>query len=277
MRSLSNQHPPRRVLRAGIVCFVALGLFAAPRAAAPHEPDAAPDLPARTLCTEPVEAAQNAFADGGEIVRMRWKLSGFLGFLVGLFVPSTGDALMTFVPLPDDRLKIEFLLTSVKRQGEFYLYGAEVDERSGSPIAIWNSEMIKDRRKDRETLIDDPQTIDYASAIYRLRWHGPDEAHPMTIWDRGRSYSAEVRPLGVRKRKINGARMQVRGYEIRGLKGGEGRSFDDRIWLYFALDDRSTPVEIVGKRGLIKARIEMVGVEGFARPPGADSHRADSR
>ncbi len=277
MQRPSFQQSPRRHRRAGIACVVALGLLAALNGAAAHEPDAEPDRPDRTVCTEPIAAAQKATADGGEVVRLRWRLSGFLGFIAGLFYPRTGDALLTFVPLPEDRIKIEFLVTSPKREGDYFLYGAEVDERSGSPIAIWNREKIKDKRKESEAIIDDPQTIDYASAIYRLRWHGPEEAHPMTIWDRGRSYSAEVRPLGIRERKINGTRMQVRGYEIRGLKGGEGRSFDDKIWLYFALDDNSTPVEIVGKRSFIKARIEMVGVEGVARAPIADSPRADSR
>lgn len=271
------RYPAREGSLAGIAWIAVLVLIAALSAADAHEPDAAPDRPSRPLCTEPVEAARNATDDGGEVVRLRWKLSGFLGFLVGLFVPNSGDALLTFVPLPDDRVKIEFLVTSPKREGEYYLYGAEVDQRSGAARAIWNSEKIKDRRKDRETDIDDPETIDYASAIYRLRWLGPDEAQPMTIWDRGKSYSAEVRPLGVDERKIDGERVQVRGYEIRGLKGGEGEAFDDKIWLYFALDESATPIEIVGKRGLIKARIEMIGVDGVARAPFAESSCADSR
>ena len=36
-------------------------------------------------------------------------------------------------------------------------------------------------------------------------------------------------------------------------------------------------IEIVGKRGFIKARIEMVGIEGEARAPMADVPVADSR
>jgi len=277
MHKRSIQNRSRRLLRAGIACVVALGLFATLTVAGVDEPGTASDQPARSVCTEPIQAAQNATADGGEVVRLRWKLTGFLGFLAGLFVPRSGDALLTFVPLPENRVKIEFLVTTPKREGDYYLYGAEVDERTGSPIAVWSSENIKDRRKSYEAIVEDPQTIDYASAIYRLRWHGPDQASLMTIWDRGRSYNTEIEPLGTKKRKISGTRMQARGYVIRGAKGGEGKPFDDKIWLYFAQDDRSTPVEIVGKRGLIRARIEMVGVEGEARAPIAKAARANSR
>jgi len=277
MHRKSPQSSTGRLVRVAITSLFALVIMATLHGVAAHEPDQTPAPPARTLCTEPIEAAQNAIAGGGEVIRLRWKLSGFLGFIAGLFVPNTGEALLTFVPLPDDRVKIEFLVTSEKRQGEYYLYGAEVDRRSGSAIAIWNSEKIKDRRKDSEVRVDDPQTIDYASAVYRLRWYGPDEPHPMTVWDRGRSYSAEVEPLKVQEHKIDGARIDVRGYEIHGMKGGEGQPFDDKIWLYFAQDDHATPVEIIGKRGLIKARIEMVGVEGIARSPIADAAHADTR
>lgn len=277
MHGTSIRKRLRRNLIAGFACIVALGLPVAPDGAAAHEPDQVTDPPARAICTEPLEVAQHAAADGGEVIRLRWKLSGFLGLLAGLFVPRTGDALLTFVPLPEDRVKIEFLITSPRREGEYYLYGAEVDRRSGVPIVIWNSEKIKDRRKDSEANIDDPQTIDYASAIYRLRWHGPDEADALTIWDRGRTYSAQVIPLGVNTHSINGTDMQVRGYEIRGADDGEGKSFDDKIWLYFAHDDRSTPVEIVGKRGLIRARIELVGVEGISRAPQAAAPQAGFR
>jgi hypothetical protein len=254
---------------------VALGLLAPLPVAGADPPDAA--APVRALRTEPEQAAQHAIENGGEVVRLRWRLSGFLGFLAGLFVPSSGDALLTFVPLPDGRIEIQFLVTATKRAGDYYLYGAVVDERTGSTVSVWSSQKIKERRKDREASVVDPRTIDYASAVYRLRWHGPDRESRMIIWNDGRSYAARIEPLEEEEREINDARMPIRGFAIRGDRKGEAKPFDDTIWIYFARDDRSTPVEIVGKRGLVRARIEMVAVEGAARAPLPTVPVADTR
>jgi len=89
----------------------------------------------------------------------------------------------------------------------------------------------------------------------------------MTIWSGGKTYPVEVRPLGLTRRKIAGDKIEVRGYALRGAVVDGERSFDDKIDIYFANDDRATPVEIVGKRGMIRTRIRMISAQGLARPP----------
>ena len=225
----------------------------------------------RPVETDPERAASAAERRGGEVLRLRWKLAGFLGTLVGLFVPSEGDALLTFVPAPDDRTEIQILVTAPRRDGEYFLYGASIDERSGATERVWDSYAFRDSRKAREQEIEEAETIDYASAVYHLRWNPPGDAARMTIWNHGSTYPVEVEPLEVETRKIRGKKTEVRGYVIHGVEIDGKRSFDDKFFVYFAKDESSTPVEIAGKRGLLRVRIQLVDATGRpARPPGLD-------
>jgi hypothetical protein len=221
----------------------------------------------RPIVTEHEDAVRAAVSDGGEVIRMHWKLGGFLGALIGLFVPSTGDALISFEPRADDRTEIGFLVTSAKREGEYFLYGAEIDEATRSTQAVWSSQMFRGELRQREQEVEEPDIIDYASGIYRLRWDPPADKTRMTIWSGGKTYPVEIVPLEEDVRKIAGRKIRTRGYWVRGVKVKGERTYDDDIWVYFALDERATPVEFVGKRGLVKARIRMVDTEGVVRTP----------
>ena len=155
-------------------------------------------------------------------------------------------------------MQIQMLITAPKREGEYFLYGAEVDERSGSTEMIWSSYVFKGKGKDREQDICAPDIIDFASAIYRLRWSPPREPTRMTIWSGGKTYAAEIRPLKPEQRKIAGVKVEVQGYAVRGAKVDGKESFKDNMTLYFARNGRSTPVEILGKRGWVKLRIQLL-------------------
>jgi len=233
------------------------------------------DEPSETLSrpieTDPARAASAAEERGGEVLRLHWKLAGFLGALVGLFVPNEGDALLTFVPDQEDRTEIQILVTAPRRSGEYFLYGAAIDVTTGTTERVWDSYVFRDRRKDREQEIRESEIIDYASAVYRLRWNPPSDAARMTIWNHGDTYPVEVEPLDAETRKIQGKKTQVRGYVIHGVEVDGKRSFDDKFFVYFARDEHSTPVEIAGKRGLIRVRIQLVDATGKpARPPALD-------
>jgi hypothetical protein len=95
----------------------------------------AEELLTRPFESDPRAAAQAAVIGGGEVVHLRWKLGGFLGALAGLFLPNSGDGVLTFIPAEKDRLQVQLLITAPKRDGEYFLYGAEVNERSGTALA----------------------------------------------------------------------------------------------------------------------------------------------
>jgi hypothetical protein len=207
-------------------------------------------------------AAEAAAARGGEVLHLRWKLRGLLGALAGLFVPSSGDGLLTLVEPSEDRVEIQLLITAPKHEGEYFLYGAEIDRGSGLTEAIWSSYTYKESRRDREDRIHSKDVIDVASGIFHLRRDPPDETIELQVWSDGKLYPVEVVPLGTETRKISGKRILVRGYAVRGLDVKGRPRFKDKYFLYFAEDGAATPVEIIGKRGLVSVRIQLVDPEG---------------
>jgi hypothetical protein len=231
----------------------------------------------RPIETDQVHAARAAASRGGEVLHLRWKLSGFLGLVAGLFVPNSGDALLTFVPASENRLEIGVLVTTPKREGEYFVYGAEIDEDTGATSNVWSSYAYRDSARNREQQIDVSNVIDFASAIYHLRWNPPRTTTQMTIWDMGKTYPVQVKPLKLQKRNVAGKKVVVRGYEIRGVKVKGEPSFDDKFYLYFATDDRSTPVEIVGKRSLVRVRFQFVAAEGTPRQARRTSRAEEQR
>lgn len=220
----------------------------------------------RSIWTVPEEAARAASAGDGEAVRLDWKLGGFFGPLAGLFVPRRGEAMLTFVPSAG-ATEITLLVTSSKRQGEYMLYGASVEEPTGAVRAVWSSQNIRDKIKQREQSIERSDVIDFASVVYRLRWSPPDRPSQVTIWSHGKTYPADIEPLGPSTRKISGKKIEVRGYSVRGTKIDGRRAFKDRFDVYFARDAAATPVEIVGSRALINVRMQLVETRGTPRPP----------
>lgn len=221
----------------------------------------------RPIETEHDRASRAVVVDGGEAIRMQWKLGGFLGTLIGLFIPSTGEALISFAPRADDRTEFGFLVTSVKREGEYFLYGAEIDERSRSTEVVWSSQMFRGELKQREQEVEDPDVVDYAAGFYRLRWDPPTTKTRMTLWSEGKTYPVDVVPLEEDVRKIAGKKIKTRGYRVRGAKVDGERTYDNELWVYFSLDERATLVEFVAKRGMVKARVRMVATQGAVREP----------
>ena len=99
--------------------FVVLALVFAMNVGVGGEATETPDDAPRIIESDPDKAVSEAVAQGGEVVRMRWKLGGFIGFLAGLFLPNSGDAMLSFVPVADDLIEIRLLITAPGRKGDF--------------------------------------------------------------------------------------------------------------------------------------------------------------
>jgi hypothetical protein len=83
----------------------------------------------------------------------------------------------------------------------------------------------------------------------------------MTIWHGGKTYPVDVVPLTPGPRKISGVSVEAQGYTVRAARVEGQERFRQTFSLYFARDDAATPVEIVGKRGWVRLRMQLVDPE----------------
>ena len=214
------------------------------------------DTLSRPVFSEHEQAAAAAAERGGEVLEFEWHLRGFLGAIAGLFVPRRGDAVLTFVPDSNEQMEVQMLVTSQLNERAYFLYGAAMGAQDGATSTIWSSYEYNDRRRNREQDIDDPDVIDFASAMYLVRTYPPDTPKRMTIWNQGRTYAAEVRPLGIEQRVVNGERKRLSGFAVVGTRSEGESPFKDRFYMYF--DDNGTLTQIVTRRGLMWVRMDLV-------------------
>jgi hypothetical protein len=215
------------------------------------------DEPAESPAFDTAAAARRARERGGETYPFRWKLGGFLGVLAGLFVPRSGDALLSFVPAGDERVEVEMLITSPGRDGEYFRYGAEVDAASGDTRSVQSHSVFRGKTRSKDRTFTDGDVIDFASVFYRLRWYPPRTATEMRIWSDGKIYPVVIEPLPAERRSVGDEKIEVRGYAVLPVPVKGQASFDDKFSVWFALDERSTPVAIDGRRGWVKVRFQL--------------------
>lgn len=253
--TLSNSVCRRWVRNAGLTAFFVTAAALA-FAQEDAEQNAVRDTLSRPLFSEHQEAVAAAADRGGEVLEFEWQLRGFLGAIASLFVPSRGDAVLTFVPDSGDSMEVQMLVTSPDNEDAYFLYGAAMGEQDGYTSTIWSSYEYRDRRRDREQDINEPNVIDFASAMYLVRKHPPDMPQRMTLWNHGRTYAAEVKPLGVQRREVNEERKELFGFAVVGVRARGESYFDDNFYMYF--DDNGTLTQIVARRGLMRVRMDLV-------------------
>lgn len=259
--------PGRAIVRLGtaLVLVVTMAVLGTPARSVGEDHSTVSDTLSRDVAQDIATARQRGVDRGGEVLPFHWKIGGFLGALAGLFVPNSGDSLLTIVDTEGDHTEVELLITAPKREGEYFLYGSEIDREDGATSAVWSSQVFRGKRKDKEQRIEDRSVISYATAILRLRFDPPMSPVRITVWNDGKVYPADVTPIPPHLRKVSGRKIEVRGYEISGAEVDGRPSFDERLFLYFALDDGATPVEILGKRSILKIRVQLADEETLER------------
>lgn len=188
----------------------------------------------------------------------RWSLTNFLGRLASLFLPSRGEGSLRFESA-GGTTTAELLITSQGAgDGEFWRYGAEIESESGRTVRAWSTYLFRGERKSRSSEIEDEDVVDVASAIYLIRRNLPTESRRMEIWSDGKIYLVAVTPRGVVERRISGRERLARHYEIRGVESADTRFWKGKLDLWFSIDGRATPFEILIERRGIGVRLQIV-------------------
>lgn len=193
----------------------------------------------------------------------RWSLAGFKGALARLFVPGRGEGRLTTARVDDgggsEYIHTELLISSRDGQeGEFWLYGAEIDPVARRTVRSWSSQRFRGEAREREREAEDVDALDLASSIYYLRQERPDRATEDVIWSSGRLNAVMVRP-GPRGTAVwQGRRVATRSYSIRGLSKPGHRTWSGQMDLVLTDDEQAIPLEIVVVRKGLRVRLELV-------------------
>ena len=194
-----------------------------------------------------------------------WKLSKFLGWIAGFFLPSRGAGTLTFEPLTNHRIRGELMITSQDSgSGEYWGYETEMDVESGHTLRAGSSYFFNGKQRQRHAEIGDEGVFDVASAIYWLRQELPQHSRRIDVWSDGKIYPVLVQLRGVSKRKVGDQRITARRYIIAAAPGATLR-WKGKLELWIAEDSEATPIEIVVHRGGAAVRMRLAAPTSAAR------------
>lgn len=198
--------------------------------------------------TEPVD----------EEFHYRWHLTNFLGRLAGLFFPSQGEGVLSHRTNAAGNLVSQLEITSDKSaEGEFWLYGAEIDLRKEKTIRAWSSYRFRDKDKSKKSEVDQHGVVDVASGILRIRQSPPLKPMTMRIWSDGKVYPVEVLPMGLEERRVGEGKVQTRRYVVRGAESTGEAEWKGKLELWLQQDAGATPAAILIYRNGIGVLLEL--------------------
>ncbi len=192
-----------------------------------------------------------------EEFQYRWHLTHFLGRIAGLFFPSRGEGVLTHRTNDEGHLVSQLEITSEKTEdGEFWLYGAEVDTERSRTIRAWSSYRFRGKEKCRRAEVGQSGVVDIASGILRIRRVPPQTITRMKIWSEGKIYPVEIVPKGPTSLRVGDHKVETLRFLIRGTRD-TGSSWKGRIELWLQLDEAATPAAILVYQNGIGVLLEL--------------------
>jgi hypothetical protein len=204
-------------------------------------------------------AAPAAAAGDDEVLVYRWHLDGFLGALAGLFLPNSGEGLLTRERLADGHLKSELRITASEQAGgDYFLYGAEWAPATETTVRAWSGQRWRGEEKSKSSEVGQAGVVDVATAVYVLRRDPPTVPRQLEIWSDGKLYPVIVLPHGVESRHVGDRDLAVRHFSVRGYRAPGRRLWKGQLDLWLADDEAATPVEILVARSAARVRLELI-------------------
>lgn len=184
-----------------------------------------------------------------EDLSYRWRLGGLLGQVARLLVPGQGEGALTTRRLPSGHLEVELKATSSgARDGEYWLYGSEIDPVSGRTLRAWTESFFRGRHKRREEPIEEAGVVGIPGAIRRLRAAPPDEPRELLLWSDGKIYPVVVAPSRTELRRVGDRMVPVDYMKVEGRDVPGRRPWRGSLELWLARGGDAEPVEIVYRR-----------------------------
>ncbi|HKR64311.1 MAG TPA: DUF3108 domain-containing protein, partial [Thermoanaerobaculia bacterium] len=225
-----------------------------------------------------------------EQFRYSWRVRGGVRFLAGLLFPTSGVGnLRTVYPQGNGHsVRSELLITAPEgKQGGFYEYGSEIDDRGAKTLATTNGYAWGEKSRREHTIFDyvkglarihketpddvenrvkklpegDSQFRDVLTAIYFLRQNAATINAPVqtSIYTEGREYPVVFRPTERRNFVIDGKNTPTLGFEIVDAPGGRKWPGGVKVWL--SNDARRIPVRIEIQQSIASMQLDLKAIE----------------
>lgn len=218
-----------------------------------------------------------------EEFRYSWRLRGGMRWVAGLVFPTSGVGnLRTSF---GDTVHSELMITAPNgKQGGFYAYESEIDERGTKTLMTYHGYAWGDKSRAERTVFDyrkgqarinkqtpeaeenrvkklprgNEEYRDVLTAIYYLRQNADKVTKPIqtNIFSDGKEYPVVFRPTGEKKTfVIEGKNRVARGFEIVDAPGGKKWPGAVTVWL--TTDDHRVPVRIEIKQSMASLQLDL--------------------
>jgi len=124
-------------------------------------------------------------------------------------------------------------------------------------LRAWSSYQYGDKKKAKDSPVEEEGVVDVASGIYRIRKDPPQKREFMRIWSDGKVYPVEIIPLGEVLHRVGDKTLPTLNYSIRGVAIDGERFWKGSIELWLAKDEAATPVSILIRRKGIGVLLDL--------------------
>jgi hypothetical protein len=128
-------------------------------------------------------------------------------------------------------------------------------------VRVWSAYNFRGKEKLKERLVEEDEVLDFASAIHMLREERPAQVRYLRLWSDGREYPLTVTPSDDELVDCAGRSWTTRRYVIDGRKVEGEKFWKGRFQIWIADDPEATPVRIVGEKGVLTVRLELLEAE----------------